>query len=64
MQHAQPRGAGNTSNRVDADRLFELLRLGTLKPVYHCASGLLTLKELVRSYVALVDDGTRVMLRG
>jgi hypothetical protein len=31
--------------------------------VYHGASALLTLKELVRSYVALVEDGTRVMLR-
>ena len=54
---------GNKSDRVDADRLSELLRLGALKPVYHGASGLLTLKELVRSYVALVEDGTRVMLR-
>jgi hypothetical protein len=31
--------------------------------VYHGASALLTLKELVRSYAALVEDGTRVMLR-
>jgi transposase len=60
------RGRGelvNKSDRVDADRLSELLRLGALKPVYHGASGLLTLKELVRSYVALVEDATRVMLR-
>lgn len=54
---------GNKSDRLDADRLSELLRLGSLKPVYHGASGLLTLKELVRSYVNLVEDGTRVMLR-
>ena len=54
---------GNKSDRIDADRLSELLRLGSLKPVYHGASGLLTLKELVRSYVNLVEDGTRVMLR-
>jgi len=54
---------GNKTNRVDADRLSELLRLGALKPVYHGARGLLTLKELMRSYVALVEDGTRVMLR-
>ena len=55
--------AGNKNDRLDADRLSELLRLGSLKPVYHGASGLLTLKELVRSYVSLVEDGTRVMLR-
>jgi transposase len=54
---------GNKSDRVDADRLSGLLRLGALKPVYHGASGLLTLKELVRSYIALVEDATRVMLR-
>jgi hypothetical protein len=28
---------GNKSDRVDADRLSELLRLGALKPVYHGA---------------------------
>jgi hypothetical protein len=39
---------GNKSDRLDADRLSELLRLGSLEPVYHGASGLLTLKELVR----------------
>ena len=54
---------GNKNDRVDADRLSELLRLGGLKPVYHGASALLTLKELVRSYVVLVEDSTRVMLR-
>jgi transposase len=60
------RGRGETTNkndRLDADRLSELLRIGALKPVYHGASGLLTLKELVRSYVNLVQDATRVMLR-
>lgn len=54
---------GNKSDRLDADRLSELLRLGSLKPVYHGASALLTLKELVRSYTNLVEDGTRVMQR-
>jgi hypothetical protein len=37
--------------------------LSAFKPVCHGASALLTLKELVRSYVGLVEDGTRVMLR-
>jgi hypothetical protein len=41
----------------------ELLRLGSLKAVYHGASQLTTLKELMRSYVNLVEDSTRVMLR-
>jgi hypothetical protein len=54
---------GNKSDRIDADRLSELLRLGSLKTVYHGASALLTLKELVPSYVNLVEDSTRVMLR-
>jgi hypothetical protein len=60
------RGRGeinNKNDRLDADRLSELLRLDALKPVHHGASGLLTLKELVRSYVNLVEDATRVMLR-
>ena len=60
------RGRGTTDNksdRIDADRLSELLRMGSVKSVYHGASGLLTLKELVKSYVNLVEDGTRVMLR-
>ncbi len=42
------RGRGelvNKSDRVDADRLSELLRLGGLKTVYHGASALLTLKS-------------------
>jgi transposase len=41
----------------------ELLRVGSLKAVYHGASQLTTLKELMRSYVNLVEDSTRVMLR-
>jgi len=53
----------NKSDRLDADRLSELLRIGSLKAVYHGASELTTLKELMRSYVNLVEDSTRVMLR-
>ena len=43
------RGRGaqdNKSDRIDADRLSELLRLGSVKSVFHGASELLTLKEL------------------
>jgi len=51
------------NDRLDADDLSERLRLGTLKTVYHGSPGLATLKELVRCYMNLVDDSTRVMLR-
>jgi len=60
------RGRGeltNKSDRIDADQLSELLRLGALKPVYHGTPEILTLKELVRCYICLVQDSTRVMLR-
>ncbi|PYQ27178.1 MAG: hypothetical protein DMF56_21715, partial [Acidobacteria bacterium] len=39
-------GQDNKSDRIDADRLSELLRLGSVKSVFHGASELLTLKEL------------------
>ena len=51
------------SDRTDADRLSELLRLGALRPVFHEAQDTLVLKELVRSYSNLVDDATRTMAR-
>ena len=53
----------NKSDRIDADELSEQLRLGALKPVFHGAPEILTLKELVRCYSGLVEDSTRVMLR-
>ena len=60
------RGRSETSNksdRIDSDRLSEMLRIGAVKSVYHGARSVLTLKELVRCYTNLVDDTTRVMLR-
>jgi hypothetical protein len=60
------RGRSETTNkndRIDAEGLSELLRLGALKPVFHGAPEVLMLKELVRCYIALVQDSTRVMLR-
>jgi transposase len=53
----------NKSDRIDADWLSEMLRLGSIKPVHHASTSLLTLKELVRCYTNLVEDSTRVMLR-
>src|SRR5712691_1606631 len=55
--------AGNKSDRMDARKLAELLRTGTLRAVYHGGKGARTLKELVRNYDCLVADTTRVMLR-
>jgi transposase len=55
--------SGNKNDRVDAKKLAELLRLGSLKAVYHGDNGVRTLKELVRTYDCLVSDTTRVMNR-
>jgi transposase len=59
-----PRRAGEKkSDRLDAHKLAEWLRLGSLKPVYHGLPEGNTLRELARSYSALVSDSTRVMSR-
>src|SRR5439155_116010 len=47
--------SGNKSDRVDAQKLAELLRLGSLKAVYHGHNGMRALKELLRSYDCLVS---------
>jgi transposase len=54
---------GNKSDKVDARRLAELLRLNHLNPVYHGEHGLRALKELVRSYLTISKDLSRVMTR-
>ena len=54
---------GNKSDRIDAQKLAELLRNGALKAVYHGDNGMRMLKELVRSYDCLVSDTTRVRNR-
>src|ERR1017187_2440577 len=59
-----PRRLGEKkSDRLDARKLAEWLRLGTLKPVYHGNSLGPALKELARSYRPLVSDTTGVMNR-
>ena len=55
--------AGNKSDRIDAQKLAELLRHGSLKAVDHRDHGVRALKELVRNYDCLVSDTTRVMNR-
>jgi len=54
---------GNKSDKIDARRLAELLRLDHLHPVYHGEHGLRSLKELVRSYLTITKDLGRVMSR-
>ncbi len=54
---------GSKSDRIDARKLAELLRGGYLSSVYHADSGIRTLRELARSYMALTQDVTRVMNR-
>jgi hypothetical protein len=62
--NARGRGAkDNKDDRIDAEAAAERLRTGALKPVFHGAPEMLTLRELVRSYENLVQDATRVMLR-
>jgi len=50
---------GNKSDRIDAQKLAELLYLNKLKPVYHGEHGLRAVKELVRSYSTVTKDLTR-----
>jgi transposase len=54
---------GNKSDRIDARKLAELLRGGLLSAVYHGETGLRTLKELGRSYLAISKDLARTMNR-
>ena len=54
---------GNKGDQPDADELSDLLRCGRLRAVYHGGTERATLKELARTYMNLVEDGTRVMQR-
>jgi len=54
---------GNQNDRVDARKLAELLHHNQLRSVYHGDHGLRTLKELVRSYLTITKDLSRVMTR-
>jgi transposase len=55
--------AGSKSDRIDAQKLSDLLRVGMLTPVYHGENGVRTLRELGRSYITVTKDLTRVMNR-
>lgn len=54
---------GNKTDKIDARRLAELLRMNALQPVYHGQHSTRTLKEFARSYVSLQQDTTRVRNR-
>jgi len=54
---------GNQNDRVDARKLSDLLYMNKLTSVYHGDHGLRTLKELVRSYLTITRDQSRVMTR-
>ena len=54
---------GSKSDKIDARKLAELLRTGSLRAVYHGEHGLRTLRELARSYQVVSKDLMRVMNR-
>lgn len=54
---------GNKADRIDAQKLARLLRLGELHAVYHGERGTQALKELVHWYECLVQDTTRTKNR-
>jgi transposase len=55
--------SGNKSDRIDARKLAELLRNGSLTAVCHGEQGLRTLRELARSDLTVSKDRTRVKNR-
>lgn len=55
--------SGSKSDRLDAARLAELLRLGALHPVYHGDEALERLRTLAHHYDAVTRDLVRVKLR-
>lgn len=57
------REQGNKGDHVDADELSARLLRGGLRAVYHGSAHRAALRELTRTYLNLVEDSTRVMLR-
>src|ERR1700740_303214 len=54
---------GNKSDKIDARKLADLLRLNDLETVYNGETGVRMLRELARSYLTIVKDLSRVMNR-
>ena len=55
--------SGSKSDRIDTEKLCDLLRAGALSPVYHGDRSLHPLHHLVRAYHTLVEDCTRTRSR-
>jgi transposase len=62
-RRGERRQRGNKADQSDADDLSRRLLSGDLRPVYHGSSDRLLLHELTRTYVTVVEDSTRAMLR-
>jgi hypothetical protein len=54
---------GNKSDKIDARKLADLLRLNDLEPVYHGETGVRMLRELARSYLTIVKDLSRASVQ-
>lgn len=55
--------SGNKGDDGDADLISHRLRCGDLRAVYHGSKDRAVLKELARTYLNLVEDSVRAMLR-
>lgn len=51
---------GTKSDKIDADKLAQLLRTGALKPVFHSLHATQELRQITAAYRKLVKDRTRV----
>jgi hypothetical protein len=52
---------GNKSDKIDARKLADMLRLNDLEAVYHGETGVRMPRELARSYLTIVKDLSRMM---
>lgn len=62
-RRGERRRRGNKADQVDADELSRRLLSGDVRPVYHGCSDRALLHDLTRTYMNLVEDSTRAMLR-
>jgi transposase len=62
-RRGERRRRGNKADQVDADDLSHRLLVGELRAVYHGSRDRRLLQELTRTYLNVVDDATRAMLR-
>lgn len=51
---------GAKSDKIDAQKLVQLLRAGLLKPVFHSGDDLIQLRKIVSGYLDVVKAGTRL----